>query len=195
MQIYTYLSQQRTVPLSTSSLIAPLHTSCTYMYSYFSRHHIRNICQHCNKHNQACKQTGLHQNVQHKYNVCWVQLFTSKFQLQCQFVHCVIGLESIYSADIYLCSKAVVFQVTTVTSGINSVAIAIPYLPAHHSKARTTIKPDLILLRFQLYLWGSPFGVRFLCMCNFLIQLLRQSYSIFMDGACLVCFCCWHSPV
>ena len=28
-----------------------------------------------------------------------------------------------------------------------------------------------------------------------LIQPLRQSHSVFVDGACWVCFCCWHWPV
>ena len=48
----------------------------------------------------------------------------------------------------------------------------------------------------QLYLWGSPSWVRFLhYMTIFSIQPLRQSHSIFMDGAWWVCFCCRHSPV
>ena len=68
-----------------------------------------------------------------------------------------------------------------------------------------------LLLRSQLYLWGQPLffffcvpsfipGVHHFrgdnCTCDhFLIQPLRQSHSIFMDGACWVCFYCWHSPV
>ena len=41
----------------------------------------------------------------------------------------------------------------------------------------------------------TTFGWDF-CVCDrFLIQPLRQSHSVFVDGACWVCFCCWHSPV
>ena len=43
------------------------------------------------------------------------------------------------------------------------------------------------LLRSQLYFWASPFLVRFLhnkkCDLFFLIQPLRQSHSVFVDGA------------
>ena len=47
----------------------------------------------------------------------------------------------------------------------------------------------------QLRLWGSPFWMRCLRMWPFSIQPLRQSQSVFMDGARWVCFCCQHSPV
>ena len=30
---------------------------------------------------------------------------------------------------------------------------------------------------------------------RFLIQPLRLSHSVFVDGACWMCFCCQHSPV
>ena len=34
------------------------------------------------------------------------------------------------------------------------------------------------------------------CVCDrFFNPILEESHSIFMDGACWVCFCCWHSPV
>ena len=39
------------------------------------------------------------------------------------------------------------------------------------------------------------FGWDFCVYDCFLIQPLRQSHSIFMDGACWVCFCCQHSSV
>ena len=41
----------------------------------------------------------------------------------------------------------------------------------------------------QLYLWGSPLlGEIFAYVTVFLIQPLRLSHSVFVDGACWVCF-------
>ena len=44
----------------------------------------------------------------------------------------------------------------------------------------------LLFLRSQLYLCGSPFWVRFLRLRPTLVQPLRQSHSVFVDGTCWV---------
>ena len=49
----------------------------------------------------------------------------------------------------------------------------------------------------HLCLLGLPFLVRFFAYVTgfFFIQPLRKSHSVFVDGACWVCFCYRHSPV
>ena len=71
--------------------------------------------------------------------------------------------------------------------------------PARRTHMSDYINPyitlmDLLLLRSQLYLWGSPFLVEVFRTWPSLIQQKRSSHFVFMDGACPVCFSCRHSP-
>ena len=54
----------------------------------------------------------------------------------------------------------------------------------------------LLLLRSPVKSLGfTILGEVFAYVTVFLIRPLRKSHSVFLDGACWVCFCCRHSPV
>ena len=63
------------------------------------------------------------------------------------------------------------------------------------SRKRNIFTLDFFFFLFPAISLGFILGEIF-CICrHFVIQPLGQSHSIFADGACWVCFCCWHLQV
>ena len=59
------------------------------------------------------------------------------------------------------------------------------------NQCKKLVRYEVIQQQLIIYLWVSPFLVRFLYICD--CRWWRLSHSIFVDGgACLVCFCCWQ---